>query len=106
MTKEEAKEWAIKKWQYIVDNNGSSMGISKAIPKLEEFINVCSYCELYFYISNEIFEYCVGCPLIVESENYDYGNSGCGQKNSLYDIWYKDSTKENAQKVLDLIINT
>ena len=54
MTKREMKKWAVKKWQWIVENwdyDGDSFynhdALLKAITKLSEFEANCSFCEEY-----------------------------------------------------------
>lgn len=97
MTQQEAKEWAVKKWQYIVDNDGSSYGLLRAHPELRDFSNNCSYCQMY--IENSMSTICTGCPLLLNDLR-------CTYVGHPYLDWVKDSTKENAQKVLDLILST
>lgn len=49
MTKKQAKELCIKKWEYIVNNNGSDKGLINEIPELENLACECAYCELYYF---------------------------------------------------------
>lgn len=99
LTKKEAKEWAIKKWQNIVGNDGRTYELYSKYPELNSMKNGCSYCELYF---NRI---CDGCPIKPKIEEYDDINeSGCVQEIHPFYQWDIERTKENAQKVLDLII--
>ena len=53
MTQFNVKYWAIKKWQWIVDNWNYDIGfiynrqnLIKDIPRLNDFLNSCSFCEL------------------------------------------------------------
>lgn len=89
LTEENAKEYAIMKWQYIVDNNGSREGLLEKYPVLKELKANCSYCELYV---------CDNCPI---------GTMGdCTSGSHPWCRWKNLETKENAQKVLDLILNS
>lgn len=95
LTLEKAKELAILKWQYIVDNDGSDYGLKDMYPFLNSLFCNCSYCEL-FLLNSEVS--CFRCPINIDLSCLDNG--------SLFDEWCKIPSKENAKKVLDLIINT
>jgi recombinational DNA repair protein RecR len=97
MTLEEAKKLVILKWTYIVQNNGSYYGLLQNISELKDLNGNCAYCELFMNKG------CKGCP-ICPSEIMDNG-SGCRQVDHPFDIWYYNKNRENAQAVLDLIIN-
>ena len=96
MTIEEAKIWAIKKWEYIIDNNGSESGLINKYPELEIFVSECSYCELFYDAGANS---CVGCPLVIK------GNIKCWQSPHPFENYLNCYSKETAQAVLDLIKN-
>lgn len=107
LTKEKAKDLAILKWQHIVDNNGSNIYLTKTYPIFLEFIGLCPYCQLYINSESKYNLYCKKCPIKISNILYDdIENNSCSQKLHPYSIWLKNKTKENAQKVLDLIINS
>ena len=90
MTLKEAKELAIMKWEFIVENDGDLDSIiCEVIPELSGLQNLCSYCELF------LAKDCQGCPLAV--------GCMCMEIEHPYSVWLHNSTTENAQKVLDLI---
>ena len=93
MTKKQAKKLCIKKFEWIVNNNGvwDYNKIMHDIPGLEKLTNSCGYCELYFRIDCEI------CPLYIK----DVGP--CMREEHPYNIWSRHKTKKHAQEVLDLI---
>jgi hypothetical protein len=92
MTKKEMKRLALLKWQYIVDNDGFSSGLTERYPELEKLMNKCSYCSMYI---NRITD-CRGCPL-------KQGKFTCFDDEHLFSNWDWCRSKQNAQKVLDLI---
>jgi hypothetical protein len=103
LTRRQAKELSIKKWEWIVSEGGNVMPYQAAgaIPELEYLDNYCGFCELYFKDRS-----CKGCPLNLKNKVYsEEDNCGCGchEKNHPYDNWMNNSTVENAQVVLDLI---
>ena len=109
LTKKKAKELCIKKWEYIVNNDGILDGerLRFAIPEISSLPGKCAYCELYRHTESVKFYYCFKCPLRPKySKDYDKYNFGCHQQNHSFKIWYNNNTKENAQKVLDLIKNS
>lgn len=102
MTPEEAKELAIKKWQYIVNNNGDDRGLINAISDLAHLLNECAYCQLYLYFDRS----CSGCPLNIIGQN-------CLKDDTFYrkwvDAWHRNDTenmKKHAIEVLELIKTT
>ena len=92
LTKKQAKELSIKKWEYIVGNNGKEDGLIKACPELEKLIAHCGYCEIYIA--------CDKCPIYFKKGEFRYG---CGSELHPWDKWSCYHTKSNAQRVLDLI---
>lgn len=96
MTIHEAYELCVKKWTYIVENNGSDEGTIDKFPELDKMKAECPYCELF----NPPFdEECAGCPLNINRVI-------CYDEDSTYGRYYDNPTKETAQAVLDLIIKT
>ena len=96
MTPSQAKDSAIKKWQWIVDNDGKYGNILEVLTELNDLEYECSYCDLY-----RTFELtCQYCPLS------SYQRLGCKLKTHPYSIWRIDQTKENAQAMLNLILNS
>ena len=99
MTKEEAKQECIKKWTYIVNNDGSVNGLLHMYPEVANYIGYCAYCELYWK------ENCSNCPIRGDVP-IDYKHMCCFILNHPYYRWLKDKTKANAQAVLDLILKS
>ena len=100
MTIEEAYRLAVKKWEYIVNNDGSDIGLCEAIPVLKKLPSNCSYCSLFASMMYD----CKGCPLQINQNMLQ--TSGCVRLGHPYNTWFDDKTRENAQKVLDLIVKT
>lgn len=100
MTIEEAKELCIRKWEYIVENDGilDSYDLEDKIPELKDCEANCAYCELYSLSG------CEECPINL-GVTYDIELS-CRQLNHPFLIWANNQNKGNAQKVLDLIKNS
>ncbi len=96
LTNKKAIELSILKWKWIVENNGSSFQLTRALPELKELKGECGLCEYY--------NKCLVCPIY----NQDYGchcDEGSVEDDYIHPwkIWYDNQTEENAQKVLDLI---
>lgn len=96
LTKKQAKELSIKKWEYIVNNNGIPAGLLDKYPELNELICYCGYCEKYELENHE----CGNCPLFIKVDGI---NHNCYADIHPWHKWYNNPTKTNAQKVLDLI---
>lgn len=101
--KKRAKEFAEKKWQYIVDNKGSDEGLEDELPLLATFNSNCSYCELYIErnikkVKGDCFEKCMGCPIFKIG-----GKISCHEGESVFSIWNRHPTVKKAQKMLDII---
>jgi hypothetical protein len=91
MTKKEALELSVKKWQMIVDNNGIySLDIQR---KFAEFTNSCPLCHLYFKHGD-----CTRCPINLSGKRY-----ACENGEHPFNDWAGTHSKANAQKVLNLI---
>lgn len=114
LTKETARYWAIKKWESIVARNGDPTHILHDHPELAQFNAECSYCTFYGY-NNTPSRYnnidCNKCPisLIPEGERFPKGMFACneeGQERHPFHKFSMDETLENAQAVLDLILNS
>jgi hypothetical protein len=97
LTKEEAIELSIKKWEWIVEEWDAKYRLIinyekliRELPKLEFMNGHCGLCEFH---DGE----CLTCQLGSGS------GSGCDTDGHAWSNWYDNRTKENAQKVLDLI---
>lgn len=100
MTTKQAYYWVIRKWNYIVKNNGiEDIGLFVKYPKLRDFESSCAYCQLFIYSPGN----CKGCPLKPEKGT---GLTGCWESNHPWFNWYRHQTKENAEAVRNLIIKT
>ena len=99
LTLEEAKELSQKKWEIIVSQDGDDSGIRKN--PLFMFLHFnCGFCELH---SGDFKNpKCEDCEINMGLEKAPCGNS-CWNVDHVFAQWANDSTKENAQKVLDLI---
>jgi hypothetical protein len=106
-TVKQAVELSIKKWKYIVKNNGSSKGLINKYPEFNIIQNTCGLCELCNRMNNE-------CSYTVETFNdtecpLTINGMTCGQeafgeeKNHPWLDWYENRTKTNAERVLKLI---
>lgn len=102
MTKEEAKQLCIKKWQWIVDHDGSSDDIEKALPELVKYPSNCAYCELFRFTNSGV--RCIDCPINMGLKRLN--RDACCHYDHPWNNWVCNRTKENAQTVLDLIINS
>ena len=93
LTRKKAFELSIKKWEWIVENNGKLNGLTQAIPEIVSLAAHCGLCEY-----NDLHEdgFCGNCPIKVNGKS-------CGSSAHPWSIWYDSRTKENAEKVLDLI---
>ena len=110
MKKKEAKNLSIEKWEMIVANDGEfSEEIRDTFNHLHQgcIRHYCGYCDKYYYTRTKTLALCGKCPIRPKIRDYDdKWDPGCCQKKSLYLIWEYSSTKQNAQAVLDLIINS
>ena len=102
--KERAKEFAEKKWQYIIDNKGSDKGLKDELPLLAQFNSECSYCELYVERNikkvtdkTNYHKLCENCPV------FKIGGYSCHDDKSVYATWNRHSTVKKAQRMLDII---
>lgn len=103
LTKKKAKELAIKKWEYIVENDGSDSRLTLFVPEVYNMLWRCPYCELFATnVGQDDNEYCFECPIRPKIFNI-YKQPGCWQSDHPFKKWIQNKTKENAQKVLDLI---
>jgi len=103
MTKNEAKKLCILKWEYIVNNDGSDVGLIYKHPELDNFSNNCAYCDKYIDTRSITIEYCFKCPIRIKNRN---NSISCFNLNHPHNIWDNNETKENAQAVLDMIIKS
>jgi hypothetical protein len=97
ITLSKAKELCIKKWEYIVENDGdySEEDLVIEIPELIDLFSNCAYCELF------IDEWCNHCPINLGKGVYK--NIACLYAGHPFHTWVHKRTKENAQTVLNLI---
>lgn len=113
LTKEKAKEISIKKWEWVVDNEGiddkydedtdTFTDVSTALPELKDLTFTCGYCELYHKEIRGV-QNCKGCPINIPKEDYDSkGSNGCSQDKHPWTQWNNNECVETAQAVLDLI---
>jgi hypothetical protein len=105
LTKKQAIELSIKKWEYIVGRNGRvrCIDIISDLPDLAELNNYCGLCEKYMNTSGAAFgvEKCIKCPLCISTQKRHH--LGCNQPDHPFENWDNYETKEYAQAVLDLI---
>jgi hypothetical protein len=85
LTRKQAFELSIEKWELIIKNKGRRPIFPD---RIEQLFNSCGLCELY-YCTNE-------CPLCLDGET-------CTWNNHPYNDWACNNSVENAQAVLDLI---
>lgn len=108
LTKKKAKELAILKWKYIIENEGHNniFQLRLKYPELIGLRHNCGYCEKYLYTTSKTLTFCAKCPIRPKMKNYDdIDNVGCAQKIHPFNQWRENdyNAKENAQAVLDLI---
>ena len=97
MTKREAKRLSVLKWKIIVSKDGACNAYD--LPdEVKELRAYCGYCEKY---QRDPDYTCGKCPLNLD--HVGFGDIGCHQPGHPWDAWVEKGTKENAQKVLDLI---
>lgn len=105
LTKKQAVELSIKKWEYIVKNKGDESDIKEYMTDLSLMQNQCPLCEKYWNYTSSFTKYadiCTTCPLIIKSI-LTIDDSGCLQPGHPFLLWNDNKTKKNAQAVLDLI---
>lgn len=94
LTKKKAIELSILKWEWIVENHNDSYNyINEMLHDIPE-LKILSAGNLRCGICD--YNHCYDCILA----HIDYN---CGDSMSAYSIWCADTTKANAQAVLDLI---
>lgn len=106
LSKEKAIELSIKKWQWIVDNNGSNnlYKLLRAVPELKDIEEYCGLCHKYLRVMTKPYSVSCGkCPIDITKTNRKDHTSGCWQDGHPFMIFEACPTKEYAQKVLDLI---
>ena len=86
-------------------------GLTKKFPELKYLSSGCGYCELYIKTSSPKFNVCAKCPIRPKLKDWEelggFGDYfGCLKINHPYKTWNRNSTKENAQAVLDLILKS
>lgn len=108
LTKERAKELSIRKWEWIIENNGfvNNDRLIEELPELFDLAHYCGLCELYCFEHDSELSHCLNCPIRPKREYYNNTtNTGCFQRIHPYYIWYNEPNIENAQAVLELIKN-
>jgi len=104
MKRKKAFKLSIKKWKYIVRNDGSDDGLLAVYRELKSLEANCGLCEKYIWTSNKKLEFCAKCPIRLRVVDYDRLSSiGCYQNKHPFRRWRTNPTKENAKKVLKLI---
>lgn len=125
MTKEEAKELSIKKWQYVLDhfdeieeNNRTLEDITHDAERKYGLSNLtfdCPYCELFIKKIKDNFgrifldykESCKGCPISLPE---DYPNVDkmlhCAHPDHEWCIMDETQTRESVEDLLNLIKNS
>jgi len=107
LTKKQAKELCIKKWTYIVENNGKVSGLTGKCPELSTLNGYCGYCEKYVETSSKTLKRCFKCPIRPKIKDYDNKyNKGCLQLISPCYNYSCNPCRETAQLVLNQIINS
>ena len=99
LTKKKAKELSIKKWEYIVGNNGSEVRLLDTLPELDGLNDDCGYCEKYKTPGKMYL--CTKCP--INFGLHDTYGCSCLIKPHPFLTWNRLKSKANAQRVLDLI---
>lgn len=101
MTLRQAYNWAKKKWEYIVDNNGSDEGLYKKYPKLKKLPSGCAYCQMFIIEKHS----CDECPIGLPIEDKCFRKfPACHLDKHPYNLWMEAPTKRRAKKILNLII--
>jgi len=107
MTKQQAKELSIKKWEWIVDHQGDSDGQLDSMPELIPLLHECGYCEKYFYTKSDELLLCAKCPIRPGISEYnETGDSGCAQEKHPYMKWCRANGAKKlhyAKQLLELI---
>jgi hypothetical protein len=92
MTPKELKEFAIKKWEFLVKHPDATLfEFYVSISELQKFPFGCSYCDVYWRISN-----CKDCPIKV-------GELDCREEGHPYYAFAQKKTTLNAKVMLDLV---
>ena len=94
LSRKQAFELSIKKWECIVENDGDERIVLKKYPRFKDYKGDCPLCELY---SDNA---CKECPIKPKRITSRFG---CSNKTHPWSIWFDNSNSKNAQKVLDLI---
>jgi hypothetical protein len=95
-----AKSLSKRKWEIIVEQNGSVDGIEDN-PLFEKLAYNCGFCERHKIESVWSFN-CDECEINMNLPKSEFDNS-CTNENHPFKIWSDNQTKENAQKFLDII---
>ena len=87
LTLKQAKELSQKKWEYVVDNNGSEYKLSTKIPEIKTFPNKCAMCQYCLIVNNITCSKCIYHGICWD----------------LYSNWLFNKTKERAEDILNAI---
>ena len=98
MTKKEAIELSIKKWEWIAENpEFCADNLLMAVPEVKGLVHYCGLCEKYLKEDYScVPSDCEGCPLAEIDKS-------CFDDNSAFAISANIETRENALIVLNLI---
>lgn len=107
LTKKKAIELSILKWEFIVDTGeigDDEYDLVQAVPELEGIHEGCGLCHKYLNINKKTYSInCGKCPIDIIANNSKKNVAGCWKDGHPFGIHNEHPTKENAQKVLDLI---
>ena len=107
LTKKKAIELSILKWDWIVETGETGddeYDLVHAVPELEGIDEGCGLCHKYLKINKKVYSItCSKCPIDISTKNRIANVAGCWQNGHPFRIHDEHPTKENAQKVLDLI---
>jgi len=87
---EEAKRLSIIKWELYVNHNGYTSNLPT---ELDELQSNCGLCELH---KTKFWHDCDECELSIAGQ-------ACYKKDSLYNLWLENRSKQNAKNVLNFI---
>jgi hypothetical protein len=102
-------------WRWLRDHphNGKrsfflvNFGLDTHIPEqCKEVEGSCGECQCYACVEVGDVVGCEPCPITWITNTQKYSNTYCNGQTSPYFLWNMDGGKENAQAVLDTIINT
>lgn len=101
MSLKKAKELSQMKWEIIVKQNGSDVGIEDN-PLFENLVNKCGFCERH----KRAFDTpdCLNCEISMGLESSgDSFSVSCWNRKHPFSDWGDSGKIEDAQRVLDLV---